>query len=202
MINKQSISVTFLLLLTLFLACGDNTVGPVSHDQNSGPTLDAETNQGLAGDGSTSDFNLDADTKEELTDDDEHQYQHRHAQEVTAELVWYSSSTGTVPFSHRFIYSYADGTLQLDQISYLAGCCPDDLIASIDVARGSIRISERPVWDGPIFSVLSHLEARIDIKDLPAREYEIRFDYSDSGESVTFWIDLVNAPSGQYCFAL
>ena len=183
MIIRQFISSITLLFLVVLISCGNNATGP-------------------AGDHQTDSHTLNTTAREELSDDDSHQHQHRRSQEVTGELIWYSSSTGSVSFSHRFIYSYIDSTLELNQVSYLNGCCPNDLVVSIDVSHGTIRISEKPAWDGPIFWVLSHLEAHIEIRDLPVREYEVRFDYSDSAEPLTFYIDLVNQPSGQRCFAL
>ena len=183
--TQVGLALTVIAVLAVVCGCGSDAVGPTTNHQTSNQTTVSRP----------SDITV--------ANDSNHN-RHRHSQEATGELLWFTSETGSPPNYHKFTYVYRDdGTLELEQLTWLAGCCPEDLIVNFDITSGTITISEEMVWPDIILMSLSHLVAGMEIRNLPARQYEIVINlnsYGVMGGPLRFTIDLVNEPSGEVVY--
>lgn len=110
------------------------------------------------------------------------------------------------PDSDCVVWEYdGAGTLLLKHVGAPFNCCPDSILATVEVDSDTIRVVEDEILSDPC-RCLCPFELHIRIDDLPARTYEIRilekYMEQDGGAPhgpLIFEVDLNHALSGSYC---
>ena len=113
-------------------------------------------------------------------------------------------ATDTIPPDQDCMaYQYdGAGVLLLRHVNAGFNCCPDDLMADINIQDNVITIEEDESLEpsgGCDCLCLFDVDYRID--DLPSGEYTIRVYgmYLQGGEILEFIVDLASSPSGIHC---
>ena len=100
-------------------------------------------------------------------------------------------------------YSYdGHGTLQITHVNAGFNCCQDEIVATIEITGGLIRITEAEIPVGGLCDCNCLFDMEYEIADLEAGTYRIEFaePYVDAeAELLEFDVDLSESPMGSYC---
>ncbi len=105
------------------------------------------------------------------------------------------------------VYDYdGSGTLQLTHLNDIFNCCPDTLMADINIEGHVITIIEtEDLSQGGGCDCTCLFDLYYEITNLPPDEYIIRvdntyyYDWLCNGEVIEFTVDLTTATSGYFC---
>jgi hypothetical protein len=102
----------------------------------------------------------------------------------------------------EYLYDHATGILLLKHVNGGFNCCPDEILADINIVGEVITIQESESLESGGCDCLCLFDVDYQISNLPPGEYTIivhQLYLIEGDEMLQFTIDLASTPSGSYC---